>query len=130
MIWDDKERSKNRTDDKMLYALVIVVVTVQFVQYLMALAVVESVRKRPGYEDIRLKIKWPNDIYLEQNDGSVVKIGGILVNSSFIGGEVILIVGVGVNMNNTSPTDCINAAIRFVNTSTHCGCGHKPPSIC
>ncbi|KAJ1915134.1 biotin holocarboxylase synthetase [Mycoemilia scoparia] len=37
--------------------------SVVFIQYLMGLAVVEAVRSRPGYEQVPLRLKWPNDIY-------------------------------------------------------------------
>lgn len=77
-----------------------------FVQYLVALAVVESVCSLPGYEDVPLRLKWPNDIYAEappqpedQEKGSeqqppkMVKIGGVLVNSNFSGSEFLLVIG-------------------------------------
>ncbi|KAF9350116.1 biotin holocarboxylase synthetase [Mortierella sp. NVP85] len=61
-----------------------------FVQYLVGLAVVEGVCSLAGYEELPLKLKWPNDIYAEaplehpsQAQAGVppklVKIGGILV---------------------------------------------------
>ena len=37
--------------------------TVVFVQYLFSLSLVDSIRSRPGYEDLDLRLKWPNDIY-------------------------------------------------------------------
>jgi biotin--protein ligase len=74
---------------------------VVFIQYLVALAVVESVRTRKGYEDVPLRLKWPNDIYAEVKEkdeqGQVVtvlkKVGGLLVNSSFLKNEFLLVVG-------------------------------------
>jgi len=75
-----------------------------FIQYLVALAVVESVCTLPGYEDVPLRLKWPNDIYAEAplEDGAVhedpskpkmIKIGGVLVNSNFSGSEFLLVIG-------------------------------------
>jgi biotin--protein ligase len=75
-----------------------------FIQYLVALAVVESVCTLPGYEDVPLRLKWPNDIYAEAplDDGAVhedpskpkmIKIGGVLVNSNFSGSEFLLVIG-------------------------------------
>lgn len=69
-----------------------------FVQYLVALAVVEAVCSMPGYEEVPMKLKWPNDIYAEApvDDGSerrMIKIGGVLVNSNFSGNEFLLVIG-------------------------------------
>jgi biotin--protein ligase len=71
---------------------------VVFVQYLMALAVCEGLD-----EDGRLgvRIKWPNDIYAyaegiggaPKGEKGRVKIGGILVNSSYTKGKFKLVVG-------------------------------------
>ncbi|KAG0241420.1 biotin holocarboxylase synthetase [Actinomortierella wolfii] len=101
-----------------------------FVQYLVALAVVEAVRSRPGYEDIPMRLKWPNDIYAEapldhpsqaianesQNGmPKMVKIGGVLVNSNFSGSEFLLVIGCGVNTTNPNPTTSVNHLIRYYN---------------
>ncbi|KAF9435398.1 biotin holocarboxylase synthetase [Entomortierella beljakovae] len=100
-----------------------------FIQYLVALAVVESVCTLPGYEDVPLKLKWPNDIYAEAplEEGEVpqsgvppklVKIGGVLVNSNFSGSEFLLVIGCGVNTTNPNPTTSINHLIRYHNKVT------------
>ncbi|KAG0021769.1 biotin holocarboxylase synthetase [Podila clonocystis] len=91
-----------------------------FVQYLVALAVVEAVCSMPGYEDVPLKLKWPNDIYAEApiEDGSerkMIKIGGVLVNSNFSGSEFLLVIGCGINTTNPNPTTSINHLIRHHN---------------
>lgn len=65
---------------------------VVFIQYIIALAVVESIRERPGYENTPLRLKWPNDIYAETKDG-LKKVGGLLINSSFVDDEFVLIIG-------------------------------------
>lgn len=65
-----------------------------FVQYLFALAVAEACR----HEDIlgqygdAVRLKWPNDLYSLQGKGAK-KIGGILVNTTFKGGKVDIIIG-------------------------------------
>ncbi|KAF9107924.1 biotin holocarboxylase synthetase [Mortierella sp. AM989] len=100
-----------------------------FVQYLVALAVVESVCTLPGYEGVPLKLKWPNDIYAEapleegeeRQPGALpkmVKIGGVLVNSNFSGSEFLLVIGCGVNTTNPNPTTSINHLIRYHNKVT------------
>ncbi|KAG0259492.1 biotin holocarboxylase synthetase [Mortierella polycephala] len=107
-----------------------------FVQYLVALAAVESVCSLPGYEDLPLRLKWPNDIYAEaplehpsqtqaamtkdcqQYVPRMVKIGGVLVNSNFSGSEFLLVIGCGVNATNPNPTTSINHLIRYHNKVT------------
>ncbi|KAG8450179.1 hypothetical protein GDO86_002713 [Hymenochirus boettgeri] len=80
---------------------------IAFVQHLMSLAVVESVRSIPGYEDIDLRVKWPNDIYY----GDVMKLGGVLVNSTLMGNTFHILIGCGFNVSNSNPTVCINDLI-------------------
>ncbi|KAI9673445.1 MAG: biotin holocarboxylase synthetase [Caeruleum heppii] len=91
-----------------------------FVQYLVALAIVEGVRNYDaGYGPVgaKVRLKWPNDIYAEDPNGPrngerrYVKIGGILVNSSTSGGESLLVVGCGLNTTNPSPTTSLNALL-------------------
>ncbi|KAL0252358.1 biotin-[acetyl-CoA-carboxylase] ligase [Cryptococcus tetragattii IND107] len=86
-----------------------------FIQYIMALAVCEAVD-----EDGRLgvRIKWPNDIYAEvegvggteigSGKKGKVKLGGILVNTSYVGGKWRIVVGCGINVLNALPTSSIS----------------------
>ena len=60
-----------------------------FLQHLVAMAVVQAVVTLPGYSDIPLRLKWPNDIYL----GSNLKIGGVVVEATTAGPQVIANVG-------------------------------------
>ncbi|KAI8578733.1 hypothetical protein K450DRAFT_245252 [Umbelopsis ramanniana AG] len=93
---------------------------VVFIQYLVALAVVESIRTRKGYENVPLRLKWPNDIYAQVQEKSergepttvLKKVGGLLVNSSFLKNEFLLVVGCGINLNNPFPTTSINDVIH------------------
>lgn len=64
-----------------------------FIQYMIALAIVESIREKPGYSSVPLRLKWPNDIYAECKNGDLKKVGGILVNSSFISDEFVMVIG-------------------------------------
>jgi biotin--protein ligase len=93
---------------------------VVFIQYLCALAIVSGIHTYDrGYSSLPVKLKWPNDIYaLDPSKGrnaspsdpkNYVKIGGILVNSSYSGGDYTLICGVGINVSNTAPTTSLNA---------------------
>lgn len=96
---------------------------VVFAQYIAALAICQGLDE-DGKSGVR--IKWPNDIYAEAEGlGQVsdpekststegddtpkpskgrAKLGGILVNSSFVKGEWHLVVGCGINVLNDLPT--------------------------
>jgi hypothetical protein len=83
-----------------------------FIQYLMALAVCEAID-----DDGRLgaRIKWPNDIYAEAEgvggtqlgSGSGrkrrAKLGGILVNTNFVGGKWRIVIGESTQISLYSP---------------------------
>lgn len=63
-----------------------------FLQHLVAIAIVQAVREYPGYGDIPLNLKWPNDIYIAGD----TKVGGVIVEATTIGKEVIANVGMYV----------------------------------
>jgi biotin---protein ligase len=106
---------------------------VVFAQYIAALAVVYAVKSyAAGYGKIPVKLKWPNDIYAldpaagngkagtsatsSPNDrDKYVKIGGILVNSSYSGTDYTLTVGIGLNVANAAPTTGLNALAASAN---------------
>lgn len=68
-----------------------------FVQYLFALSVVEACRDESilGARGKAIRLKWPNDLYAVYGPGERErkKIGGILVNTSFTGGKIDIVVG-------------------------------------
>lgn len=88
---------------------------VVFIQYLAALAIVAGIQSYDrGYGGLPVKLKWPNDIYAldpskDPMEKAYVKIGGILVNSSYSGGDYTLVAGVGLNVTNAAPTTSLNA---------------------
>ncbi|XP_049730782.1 biotin--protein ligase isoform X3 [Elephas maximus indicus] len=84
---------------------------IPFVQHLMSLAVVEAVRSLPGYQDVNLRVKWPNDIYYSD----LMKLGGVLVNSTLMEETFYILIGCGVNVTNSIPTICINDLITEYN---------------
>lgn len=83
-----------------------------FIQYLAALAIVQGIKGyAPGYEKMPVKLKWPNDIYAQlpgSANNPVVKIGGILVNSSYSGSSYDVVTGIGLNLSNALPTTSLN----------------------
>ncbi|XP_045669511.1 biotin--protein ligase isoform X2 [Ursus americanus] len=84
---------------------------IPFVQHLMSLAVVEAVRSIPEYQDINLRVKWPNDIYYSD----LMKLGGVLVNSTLLGETFYILIGCGFNVSNSNPTICINDLVAEYN---------------
>lgn len=75
-----------------------------FIQYLFALAVSEACREDSvlGVHAEQVKLKWPNDLYAFIGDEKK-KIGGILVNTSFMDGKVDIVIGCGLNVLNPPP---------------------------
>ena len=74
-------------------------------QHLVSLAVVDSINTMGnGYENLDLRLKWPNDIYAGQH----CKIGGVVVFTSIIGSCIHVNIGCGVNLSNEEPTKSIN----------------------
>ncbi|KAK7042482.1 BPL/LPL catalytic domain-containing protein [Favolaschia claudopus] len=86
-----------------------------FVQYLFALAVVEACREQSVLGDAGgpVRLKWPNDIYavFGDDEGSMKKIGGILVNTSFSGGKVDIVIGSGLNVLNPPPITSLSQLV-------------------
>ncbi|KAI8640680.1 biotin-protein ligase [Parasitella parasitica] len=83
-----------------------------FIQYIVALAVVESIRKRAGYEDIPLRLKWPNDIYINTKSGELKEVGGQLINSTIVDDEFVLVISCGINLSNAESMVSINDIIK------------------
>lgn len=75
---------------------------VQFVQYLAALALAESIAPEP-----RVRIKWPNDLLV---DG--VKVAGVLCEAFFFRDRLTVYVGAGVDVDNEEPTRSLNSFIE------------------
>lgn len=76
-----------------------------FIQYLFGLAVTEACRKvLPDTEGGRVRLKWPNDVYILREDGTKSKIGGILVTTNYMGDTMHVVIGCGLNVLNNQPT--------------------------
>ncbi|KAF2687260.1 class II aaRS and biotin synthetase [Lentithecium fluviatile CBS 122367] len=92
---------------------------ITFIQYIAALASVRGIKGYgPGYDKIPVKLKWPNDIYVQlpgSTANPLVKIGGILVNSSYSGSSYGLVVGIGLNVANTLPTTSLDQLAASAN---------------
>lgn len=104
-----------------------------FVQYLAALAVVQGIQNYDkGTENLPIKLKWPNDIYAldpkapkdpanknNNNKSPYVKIGGLLVTSSYSGGDYTLVVGIGLNVTNAAPTTSLSQLLSHQSPHHH-----------
>ncbi|KAK6198474.1 biotin holocarboxylase synthetase [Scheffersomyces amazonensis] len=111
-------------------------------QYLLVLALIEAILgygsyergSGAGYEDIPVRLKWPNDIYIlkpeffnnledgktvsstvEGDDEKYAKVSGALVNSQYIDGNFNLVWGGGVNVSNDEPTTSLNSVLKKLN---------------
>jgi biotin---protein ligase len=85
-----------------------------FVQYIAGLAAVECIARTPDWACIPLRIKWPNDLYVNGK-----KVGGVLCEAQakshptgISGGVFDVTVGVGVNISNPAPTYCLSSALE------------------
>uniref|UniRef100_A0A8D8C2V0 Biotin--protein ligase n=1 Tax=Culex pipiens TaxID=7175 RepID=A0A8D8C2V0_CULPI len=81
------------------------------VQHLIALGIVLGIRNQPGYGELDVRLKWPNDVYANGRS----KLGGIIVNSQLEGSRAVVNVGCGVNLSNSAPTTCVNDVIKEFN---------------
>ncbi|XP_025160609.1 biotin--protein ligase isoform X2 [Harpegnathos saltator] len=84
---------------------------ISILQHYIAVAMVHTIRSKPGYENIDLRLKWPNDIYV----GNSTKIGGLLIKTKIDGTNCICDIGTGINLFNSKPTLCINNIIEDYN---------------
>ncbi|XP_067208574.1 biotin--protein ligase isoform X2 [Linepithema humile] len=84
---------------------------ITILQHVVTVAVISAIKSRPEYEDINLRLKWPNDIYAYKK----IKIGGTFISTTVEDSLYICNIGVGVNLDNDVPTTCINSLIKFYN---------------
>lgn len=111
-------------------------------QYLLSLALVELILgykstqhgKGVGYEDMPVKIKWPNDLYIlkpeyfnnlndkneigktvEGDDERYAKISGAMINTQFFDNVFHLVWGAGVNVSNAAPTTSLDLVLKKLN---------------
>ncbi|CAA7062340.1 unnamed protein product [Microthlaspi erraticum] len=90
---------------------------VPLIQYVVSLAVTEAVKHvcdNKGLPYIDVKIKWPNDLYLNG-----LKVGGILCTSTYRSKKFHVSVGVGLNVDNEQPTTCLNAVLRDMSPASN-----------
>lgn len=109
-------------------------------QYVLGLALIElilnygstEIGSGIGYEDMPVRLKWPNDIYglkpayfnlidsiipptVDGTEETYAKISGAIVNSQYLNGEFNLVWGAGVNVSNEAPTTSLNLILEKLN---------------
>uniref|UniRef100_A0A2P2K3L9 BPL/LPL catalytic domain-containing protein n=1 Tax=Rhizophora mucronata TaxID=61149 RepID=A0A2P2K3L9_RHIMU len=83
---------------------------VPLLQYVVSLAATEAIKDvcdKMGLPHVDVKVKWPNDLYLNG-----LKVGGILCTSKYNSKKFNVSAGVGLNIDNEKPTTCLNAVLR------------------
>ncbi|XP_055680744.1 biotin--protein ligase isoform X2 [Lutzomyia longipalpis] len=89
---------------------------IPLMQHLVATAMVSAINSLgQGYEDLDIRLKWPNDIYAN----GTVKIGGLVAKSVVDTHTAICNVGCAINLDNSTPTICLNDLIREHNKLTN-----------
>ncbi|XP_043280119.1 biotin--protein ligase isoform X2 [Venturia canescens] len=76
-------------------------------QHLVAVATVSAIKSLPGYENIDLRLKWPNDFYA----GSETKIGGLIVST--IMESSIAICNIGIHFIFIFQTNFVSHCLFF-----------------
>ncbi|XP_058190038.1 biotin--protein ligase 2 [Rhododendron vialii] len=83
---------------------------VPLVQYVVCLAMTEAINDvchKNGIPYLHVRIKWPNDLYLNG-----LKVGGILCTSTYRSKKFNVSAGIGLNIDNEQPTTCLNAVLQ------------------
>ncbi|KAA8546363.1 hypothetical protein F0562_002898 [Nyssa sinensis] len=83
---------------------------VPFVQYVVSLAMTEAIKDvcaKKGLPHLEVRIKWPNDLYING-----LKVGGVLCTSTYRSKKFNVSAGIGLNVDNEKPTTCLNAALQ------------------
>lgn len=110
--------------------------TIVTLQYMCSLALIELILGYgDGYQQLPVKLKWPNDIYIlkpeyfnslddtnQENPTTVdgdeekfAKVSGAIVNSQYLDGKFHLVWGAGVNVSNEAPTTSLNIVLAQLN---------------
>ncbi|KAJ4964929.1 hypothetical protein NE237_016778 [Protea cynaroides] len=87
---------------------------VPLLQYVVTLAMTEAINHisdANGLPHLGVKIKWPNDLYLNG-----LKVGGVLCTSTYRSQKFNVSTGIGLNVDNEKPTTCLNAALREISS--------------
>ncbi|KAK3019769.1 hypothetical protein RJ639_003756 [Escallonia herrerae] len=67
-----------------------------------------------GIPRLDVRIKWPNDLYLNG-----LKVGGILCTSTYRSKKFNVCSGIGLNVDNAKPSTCLNAVLQKLTSVAH-----------
>jgi biotin-(acetyl-CoA carboxylase) ligase len=82
------------------------------------LAVVDAIRAISSSEcHERIRLKWPNDILLENESAEWAKVAGVLLEGRSIASEIRLVLGIGANIFSAQPLEKQNFKIATLNQS-------------
>ncbi len=82
------------------------------------LAVIDAIRALSKDEvHNRIRLKWPNDVLLENERGEWAKVAGVLLEGRSIASEVRMALGIGVNMFSDEPLNRPDFKIATVKQS-------------
>ena len=82
------------------------------------LAVVDSIRAISNIDcSDRIRLKWPNDILLENESAEWSKVAGVLLEGRSIASEIRLVLGIGVNIFSAEPLEKQDFKIATLNQS-------------
>lgn len=83
--------------------------TLPHLQYLVGMAACRATEGASGV-DLGVRLKWPNDLWA----GREAKVGGVLCQSAWDGQRFHVIVGMGLNVSNPSPTTSLKVLAERV----------------
>lgn len=70
----------------------------------------------PGPEGERVRLKWPNDIYVLEADGTKKKIGGILITTNFMDNMMHIVIGEQPTILTVSVAyKCLGCGVNVLN---------------
>ena len=82
------------------------------------LAVVDAIRAISSSEcHERIRLKWPNDILLENESAEWAKVAGVLLEGRSIASEIRLVLGIGANIFSAQPLEKQDFKIATLNQS-------------
>uniref|UniRef100_A0A0N5B439 BPL/LPL catalytic domain-containing protein n=1 Tax=Strongyloides papillosus TaxID=174720 RepID=A0A0N5B439_STREA len=77
---------------------------ISFLQHILAVSIVDSIKYLTKIPDLPIQIKWPNGIYYDKK----VKIGSVKMAFTVYGNIYKCVIGGNINIGNSKPTLCIN----------------------
>ena len=84
----------------------------------LSLAVGVAVARAVDPSGQHVRLKWPNDLWLPDGNGSGRKLGGVLIEAIAVGSQRVAVVGVGLNVMNQGHLPAIATVSEFAADAT------------